>query len=365
MTGNIEKLVRIDMGRFGAYSPCKSPEVIARKLGIPETAILKLDANENPYGCSPRVGQALASYPYLNIYPDAEQTDLREKLSQYVGLGPEYIVAGSGSDELIDLLLRIFLEPGGETITTVPTFDMYRFCTQVCCGRTVEVVRLKDFGVDVQAVKAAITGKTRIIFITSPNNPTGNIIPERDILNLVETGIPVVVDEAYYEFGIHTVAHLVPQYENLMVLRTFSKWAGLAGLRVGYGVFPTGIAEILLKIKPPYNVNAAAVVAARESLLDREYLLGTVKKMIAERERLFANLLQVNFLRPIPSGANFILCEVTRGKAAEIQEKLENKGILVRHYDTPLLRNYIRISVGKPEHTDRIIYALKQLVPGE
>jgi histidinol-phosphate aminotransferase len=365
MTGNIEKLVRIDMGRFGAYSPCKSPEVIARKLGIPETAILKLDANENPYGCSPRVGQALASYPYLNIYPDAEQTDLREKLSQYVGLGPEYIVAGSGSDELIDLLLRIFLEPGGETITTVPTFDMYRFCTQVCCGRTVEVVRLKDFGVDVQAVKAAITGKTRIIFITSPNNPTGNIIPERDILNLIETGIPVVVDEAYYEFGIHTVAHLVPQYENLMVLRTFSKWAGLAGLRVGYGVFPTGIAEILLKIKPPYNVNAAAVVAARESLLDREYLLGTVKKMIAERERLFANLLQVNFLRPIPSGANFILCEVTRGKAAEIQQELENKGILVRHYDTPLLRNYIRISVGKPEHTDRIIYALKQLVPGE
>lgn len=363
MTEGIEKLVRIDMGRFSAYSPCKSPEVIARKMGIPEREILKLDANENPYGCSPRVGPALASYPYLNIYPDAAQTDLREQLSGYVGVGPEYIVAGSGSDELIDLLLRAFLEPGGETITTVPTFDMYRFCTQVCCGRTVEVVRLKDFAVDTAAVKAAITHRTRMIFITSPNNPTGNFVPEKDILTLVETGIPLVVDEAYYEFGNQTVAHLVPSHKNLIVLRTFSKWAGLAGLRIGYGIFPPEIAEILLKIKPPYNVNMAALVAARESLLDREYLLGTVKKMIKERDRLFEQLSQLNFLRPIPSGANFVLCEVIRGKAGNIQQNLENKGILVRYYDTPLLKNYIRISVGKPEHTERVISALKELSP--
>jgi histidinol-phosphate aminotransferase len=358
---SIEKLVRIDMSRFGAYSPCKSPEVVARKLGIPETEIIKLDANENPYGCSPRVGRALASYPYLNIYPDAAQTDLRERLSQYAGIGPEYLVAGSGSDELIDLLLRTFLEPGGETITTVPTFDMYRFCTQVCCGRTVEVIRLKDFEVDIQAVKAAITNKTRMIFITSPNNPTGNMIPVSDILTLVETGIPVVIDEAYYEFGGQTIVPLVPKHENLIVLRTFSKWAGLAGLRIGYGIFPPSIADILLKIKPPYNVNIAAVVAAKESLLDREYLLGTVKKMIDERGRLFEKLSQLNFLRPVPSGANFILCEVTRGRADIIQQELENQGILVRYYDTPLLKNYIRISVGKPEHTERVVSALKEL----
>jgi histidinol-phosphate aminotransferase len=278
MNEGIEKLVRIDMSRFGAYSACKSPDVIARKLGIPETEILKIDANENPYGCSPRVGKALASYPYLNIYPDAAQTDLREQLSGYVGLGPEYLVAGSGSDELIDLLLRMFLEPGAETITTVPTFDMYRFSTQVCNGRAVEVIRLKDFRVDVAAIKAAVTSKTRIIFIANPNNPTGNLIPEKDILELIEIGLPLVIDEAYYEFAGKTVVNLVPEYENLIVLRTFSKWAGLAGLRIGYGIFTPKIAEILLKIKPPYNINMAALVAAGESLKDKDYLLGTYRR---------------------------------------------------------------------------------------
>ena len=268
MVEDIEKLVRIDMSRFGAYSPCKSPDVIARKLGLPESEILKLDANENPYGCSPRVREALANYPYLNIYPDAAQTELRENLSQYVGLGPEYIVAGNGSDELIDLLLRIFVAPGDEVITTVPTFDMYRFCTQVCRGKVIEVVRLANFEVDVPAIKAAITKRTRLIFITNPNNPTGTVVPRNDILALAETGLPLVIDEAYYEFSGQTVANLVPEYNNLMVLRTFSKWAGLAGLRIGYGIFPAKIADILLKIKPPYNVNMAATVAARESIKD-------------------------------------------------------------------------------------------------
>jgi histidinol-phosphate aminotransferase len=266
MVEDIEKLVLIDMSRFGAYSPCKSPDVVARKLGLPESEIVKLDANENPYGCSPRVREALANYPYLNIYPDAAQTELREDLSQYVGLGPEYIVAGNGSDELIDLLLRMFVAPGDEVITTVPTFDMYRFSTQVCRGKVIEVARLANFEVDVPAIKAAITKRTRLIFITNPNNPSGTVVPRNDILALVETGLPLVIDEAYYEFSGQTVANLVPKDNNLMVLRTFSKWAGLAGLRIGYGIFPAKIADILLKIKPPYNVSMAAAVAARESI---------------------------------------------------------------------------------------------------
>jgi histidinol-phosphate aminotransferase len=361
MSDGIEKLVRIDMSRFGAYSPCKSPEIIARKLGMAEADILKMDANENPYGCSSGVRRALAAYPYLNIYPDAAQTELREQLSEYVGLDPRYIVAGNGSDELIDLLLRLFLEKDDEVIINVPTFDMYRFCTQVCCGKVVEVRRLTDFSVDVPAVLAAVTAKTRMIFITNPNNPTGTLMPEKDILRLVKTGIPLVIDEAYYEFAGETVANLVPDYENLIVLRTFSKWAGLAGLRVGYGVFPPPIADILIKVKPPYNVNMAALVAARESLKDRVYLLGTVQKMIEERERLWDKLKTIKFLKPVPSKANFILCEVVRGQADVIQDELEKQGILVRYYNTPLLRNYIRISVGKPEHTDRIIEALKKV----
>jgi histidinol-phosphate aminotransferase len=361
MTEAIEKLVQIEMSRFGVYSAAKSPDVIARKLGMAEKDIIKVDANENPYGCSPRVREALAKYPYFNIYPDAAQTELRELLAGYVGLGPEYIVAGNGSDELIDLLLRIFIAPGDEVIIAVPTFDMYRFCTEVCRGKVVNVLRKPNYEVDIKAVKAAVTEKTRLIFITSPNNPTGTIITQEDILKLVETGLPLVIDEAYFEFAGQTVAKLVKQYQNLIVLRTFSKWAGLAGLRLGYGVFPLKIAAILMKVKPPYSINMAALVAARESFKDADYLLGTVRKMIEERGRLFEKLEKLDFLKPIPSRANFILCEVTRGKANILQDELEKRGILVRYYNTALLKNYIRISAGKPEHTDKIIAALQEL----
>ena len=361
MPEDILKMIRLDMTRFGAYSAARSPDVIARKLGIPEEDIIKLDANENPYGCSPRVRQKLAEYPYYYIYPDSNQTELREALSQYVGLGTEYLVAGNGSDELIDLLLRILLAPGDEVIVNVPTFDMYRFCTEVCRGKTVNVLRKKDFTVDVPAVKAAITAKTRIIFLTNPNNPTGTIISEKDILELLKTGLPVVVDEAYYEFNGQTVAKLVPQYRNLIVLRTFSKWAGIAGLRVGYGIFTPELAEVLIKVKPPYNVNLAAQVAVIESIKDSRYLLGTVQKMIEERDRLFVELQKLDFLKPVPSQSNFILCEVTRGDAKQLQDGLEALGILIRYYNTPLLKNYIRISAGKPEQTAKIIGALGKI----
>jgi histidinol-phosphate aminotransferase len=361
MSEGIEKLVRIDMSRFGAYSPCKSPEMISRKTGIPESEIIKLDANENPYGCSPRVSQALSKYPYLNIYPDANQTELREGLSTYLGLDLEYLVAGNGSDELIDLLLRMFLEPGDEVIVNVPTFDMYRFSTEVCRGKVINVLRKKNFEVDVEAVKAAVTPRSRIIFVTSPNNPTGTIITEKDILELLKLGLPLVVDEAYFEFSGNTVVSLVPKYDNLIVLRTFSKWAGLAGLRIGYGAFPLKIADILMKIKPPYSINMAAALAAKISIEERDYLLGTVAKMIQERGRMFEKLQKLSFLKPVPSQANFILCEVTRGDAMYLQDELEKRGILVRYYNTALLKNYIRISAGKPQQTDKIMQALEEI----
>lgn len=361
MSNDILKMIRIDMSHFAAYSACKSPDVIARKLGIPEEEIIKLDANENPYGCSPKVRRKLAEYPYYSIYPDSNQTELRESLSQYVGLGPEYLVGGNGSDELIDLLLRLLLDPGDEVIISVPTFDMYRFCTEVCRGKTVAVLRRKDYSVDVPAILAAITNKTRVIFVTSPNNPTGTIIAQKDILELLRTGLPVVVDEAYYEFSGQTAAHLVPQYRNLIVLRTFSKWAGIAGLRAGYGICTPELTDLLIKVKPPYNINLAGQVAVQESIKDSQYLLGTVKKMVEERERLFSKLQALDFLKPVPSQANFILCEVLRGDAKTIQDDLEKRGILIRYYNTPLLRNFIRISAGKPEQTDKIMAALQKI----
>jgi histidinol-phosphate aminotransferase len=172
----------------------------------------------------------------------------------------------------------------------------------------------------------------------------------------------VVLDEAYYEFSRKTLVPLVREHDNLIVLRTFSKWAGLAGLRVGYGVFPDKIAKHLLRIKPPYNVNAAAQVAALESLKDLDYLQGTVKAIVAERRRLFEKLADSPKLRPWPSEANFILCSVVDHNAESIYRQLKRQGILIRYFNNPLLKNYIRISVGKPEHTDAVVAALNDIL---
>ncbi len=362
MTANdIEKLIRPELASFGGYSPSTSPETLKGKVKVPLENIIKLDANENPYGCSPRVNLALAAYHHYNIYPDDGQTALRESLAGYSGVDARHIVAGGGSNQLIDLILRLFIGRGDEVINCVPTFGIYRFSTELCGGTLVEVPRDENFAVDVGAVKAAINKRTKMMFLANPNSPTGTIIPREDILELVGTGVPVCVDEAYYEFSGQTVAPLVSQYQNLMVLRTFSKWAGLAGLRVGYGLFPPGIADYLLRTKIPYNVNVAALVAVQESLKDIDYLLGTVKKIIAERERLFVELKKLAWLKLFPSQGNFILCAVLKGEAGELKQKLQDRGILVRYFDQPLLNNCVRISVGKPEHTDALIKALREI----
>ncbi len=363
MTGNpgIERFIRPDLVTFGGYAASTSPETLEGKVEVPLESIIKLDANENPYGCSPRVNQALATYPYFNIYPDDGQTRLRKLLEGYTGVDTKHIVAGGGSNQLIDLVLRLFISPGDEAINCVPTFGLYRFSTELCGGAVVEVPRDENFAVKAGAIKKAISKKTKIIFLANPNNPSGTIIPRKDILEVLDTELPVLIDEAYYEFGGQTVAPLVSRYENLMVLRTFSKWAGLAGLRVGYGLFPPRIADYLLRIKMPYNVNVAALVAVEESLKDIDYLMGKVKAIIAERERLFKELKKIEWLKPFPSQANFIFCSVLNRDAKELHQKLQNRGILVRYFAQPLLQNGIRISVGKPEHTDALIKTLKEI----
>jgi histidinol-phosphate aminotransferase len=360
-SAGIERLIRPELITFSGYQASKSPETLAGKTEVEVEDIIKLDANENPYGCSPRVSQALAGYSSFGVYPDSGQTELRKLLAGYTGVGAERIVGGGGSNQLVDFLISLFVGQGDEVVNLVPTFDVYRFSTDIHGGTVVEVLRDENFAVDVKAVKAAISKKTKIIFLANPNAPTGNITPQKDILEILDTGLPVLVDEAYYEFSGETVVPLVSQYENVMVLRTFSKWAGLAGLRIGYGIFPAKIADYLMTIKIPYNVNVAALVAVQESLRDIDYLMDRVKAIVAERERLFDELKKLEWLKPFPSQANFIFCSVLKGKASELQQKLQNKGILVRYFDKPLLKDSIRISVGKPEHTDALIKALREI----
>ena len=361
---NIEKFIRPELMTMKGYVPIEPTEVLSQRAGLPSNKVIKLDGNENPYGCSPKVYQALANYRYYHNYPDPEQMELRKALEEYTGLGRQHIVCGMGSDDLIDLILRLFLKPGDQVINCPPTFGMYPFSTDVCGGRVVDVPRTKDFTIDIVGIKKALTNRTKAIFVASPNNPTGDTPTEKEIMELVGTGKIVVVDEAYFEFSNVTMANLVPSYPNLIVLRTFSKWAGLAGLRIGYGFFPVEIAGYLMKIKQPYNANAAAQAAVLVSLADIEYLRANVARIVKERERLFGKLKELDWIRPYPSQGNFILCSLLEGKAKEIWQQLRKKGIFVRYFDTPRLKDCLRISVGKPEDTDALVKALKEVKYG-
>jgi len=357
----IEKLIRPELLDFGGYAASQSPESLKGRVDVPPEDIIKLDANENPYGCSLRVQKALAEYTAINIYPDAGQQELRKQLGKYSGVPAQHIVASAGSDQLIDLIIRLFVSPGDEVINCIPTFAMFSFFVDLCNGRTVNVPRDENYNVIVKDVKKAINERTKLVFLATPNNPTGTITPEKDIMEILDTGVPTVVDEAYYEFTGRTMAKMVGKYKNLMVLRTFSKWAGLAGLRVGYGFFPLKIAGYLLRIKEPYCVNVAALTAVRETLKDTDYLMANVKTIIAERQRLYSGLQKIGWLKPYPSQANFILCTVLKGKAGELQQNLQNRGILVRYFNQPLLKNCVRISVGRPEENDILLETLKEM----
>jgi histidinol-phosphate aminotransferase len=357
----IEKYILPRLQAFSGYSASTSPDTLKGKVDVPLDKIVKMNANENPYGCSPRVIKALSKAKNLNIYPDDGQMELRQAISDYASVPPQCIVAGHGSNTLIDFLVRLFVGPGDEVINSVPTFDLYRFSTQICGGSIVNLQRDANFNISVKDIKAAITPKTKLIFLATPNNPTGNVTPREEILEIIKTGLPVVIDEAYYEFSGETVMPLIQQYKNLIVLRSFSKWAGLAGLRVGYGVFPARIAAALMAIKIPHNVSVAAEIAVKESLSDLPYLQGKVKALIAERSRLFSELQSINWLKAYPSKANFIFCAVLRGSASDLHQKLQRRGVLVRYFETPLLKNSVRISIGKPEHTDTLMKALRQI----
>lgn len=356
---DIKKLVRHDFQDIAPYVPIEPPDVISRTSGISPKDIIKLDGNENPYGCSEKVKKALAKFSEYHIYPDPQQRRLRKALEEFTGYNASHIVAGAGSDELIDVILRLFLEPGDSVINLAPTFGMYPFCTEICGGRIIQIERISDFSIDIPSLEQVMEKRTKVIFIASPNNPSGNTISEKDLEKILNLGAIVVVDEAYAEFSGHTISHMVRNHLNLIVLRTFSKWAGLAGLRIGYGIFPEIIARYIMKIKQPYNINAAAQVAALASLEDIDYLKNTISLILQERKRLWNELHTLPWIKPFPTEANFILCRVLEGSARDIHAHLKENGLLIRYFDTPLLQNYMRISVGKPEHTDILMDALK------
>lgn len=353
-------LVRPDLRAMAGYVPVEPTDVVAERHELPAAEILKLDGNENPFGPSPQVREALAGYDAYHIYPDPNQAALRHGIAQYIGVNAGHVVAGAGSDEIIDLLLRAVLSPGDAVIDCPPTFGMYRFSTEVNGGRLLEAPRQEDFSLDVEEI-IRLAPSAKAIFIASPNNPSGNILSTAELDALLATGLLVVLDEAYVEFHGESVVQRVPDTPNLVVLRTFSKWAGLAGLRLGYGVMAPVLATVLMRIKPPYTPNVAAGVAALASLSDRARLLEGVRVIVEERERLAKMLASLPWLAVYPSRANFLLCRLEGLDAREVRDRLRGRGIFVRYFDTPLLKHYLRISIGRPQQSEPLVRALREV----
>ncbi len=360
----VQELLVPHLRRLDTYQGVDPMEVLAEQAGISPDQVIRLNGNENPYGPSPKVVEALGAFEHYNHYPDPRQRRMRESLSAYLDVSPEQIVCGNGSDEVIDMLLRMFVGPGENIVLPTPTFGMYAFNAEVVGGEAISIPRDENFEIDLESVKLAINGKTKAIFLASPNNPTGNIATEAQIRGLLETGIIVVVDETYYEFCGETVLPLMDEWPNLVVLRTFSKWAGLAGLRIGLGVMDPGIALTMMSMKPPYNVNLAAEVALLASLGDRPTLMNRVKAIVAERDRMMGLLEKIPGLQAWPSRANFILCKLPEGRGKEIFEGLCRQGIFLRYFGNDRLKDYVRASVGLPHETDRVVQALTELVGG-
>jgi histidinol-phosphate aminotransferase len=383
---HITDLIRPDIASMEPYAPIVPFEVLSARLGRAPKDIIKLDANENPYGPSPRVREALAALPFPHIYPDPESTALRAALARDTGLPAKNLLAGAGADELIDLVMRLFLRAGDAVIDCPPTFGMYPFDAAINGAKVVRILRRPDFSVDVQAIQGLFKAPTpprsslgstiqlgwiepswivantlKLLFLTSPNNPDGSVVTDDDLQQLLRLPIAVVLDEAYVEFHGPSRIGWVVEHDNLIVLRTFSKRAGLAGLRVGYGAFPAALMPHLWKIKQPYNVSVAATAAAIAALEDADYMAAVVARLTTERERLAECLAGIAYLRPYPSRANFILCRVAGRDARELKLALEREGILVRYFNKPGLTDCIRISIGTSEHTDALISSLNQL----
>lgn len=326
-------------------------------------AYIRLNSDENPYGCSLRVQEMLGASDLYSLPADPVGTDLRAALSEYTGFASDRIVVGAGTVELTERLFHAFLEPGDGLTVSPPSLPHHNPAASRARVSIVQVPRNRRFEVDPDAILTAMHNQANIKMVTiaSPNNPTGNFTSATSIVPMLQKGVWVVVDESYFEFCDRTVAPLIAEFDNLVVLRSFSPWAGLHGLPVGYALCSSRAAARLQRLTPPGGLNWAAQLAAVASLEDREELKQKVRRVRLERGRLYRQLRKLNLLRPYPSAANFLLCEVTRGQAEAIQRHLQDDGILVKAIMDRWLGNHLRIGVGRPEDTNAVIASLKKL----
>lgn len=347
----IEELIRSEIRSFIPYNANQQPYKI------------KLDANESPFNLPPQMRKKLAEYiledPQLNLYPDTDSVQLRQALGEYWSVDKENIIVGTGSDQLIQIIANVFLEKGDKVLYPTPSFGMYKDSCVIAGGRAVDYILDQNDNFSYSADKIIKTyelERPKVIYICNPNNPTGNLMPQDEILRVLKacTKSVVVVDEAYAEFSDTTVIPFIKEYENLLILRTFSKAFGLAGIRCGYSIASEKLTRAVNLTRPPYNISSLSQFTAALILSYKEEIQNNIQYLVEERERVLSKLKEIDGLKVYSSAANFILIKVQNSK--DIYRNLCEKGIFVRAFSSsPLLSDCMRITIGTQEQNSILL----------
>jgi histidinol-phosphate aminotransferase len=361
---NFASLARPSVLTQPIYEPGKPIEYVARELGLDPAGIIKMASNENPWGPSPRaVAAAKRALDHGELYPDGGCFELRQKLAVTRGLTPEQFIVGNGSNEIIELLGHAFVGAGDQVIMGAPAFVVYKLVTLLLGAKAVEVP-LKEWRHDLQAIAAAITQATKLVYICSPNNPTGTANTEAELLAFVRA-LPghaiAVIDEAYAEFvpDAPDLRPLIHEGRNVVCLRTFSKIYGLASLRIGYGYGSAEVCALLNRVRQPFNVNAIAQAAAVAALDDTAFAEKCAHENRAGLVQLEAGCRELG-LEFVPSVANFMLVKV--GDGMRVFEALQRRGVIVRPVKSYGLPEWIRVTVGTREQNARLLAELRSMV---
>ncbi|MBV8659632.1 MAG: histidinol-phosphate transaminase [Burkholderiales bacterium] len=346
------------------YVPGKPIAELAREFGLDESAIVKLASNENPLGIGPRARQAmLAAMDELARYPDGNGFELKAKIASRFGVAANQIVLGNGSNDILELAARTFLGPNDSVVYSQYSFAVYPLATQAVGARGIEV-RAQDYGHDLPAMLAAIAPDTKMVFIANPNNPTGTLCRPGDLVEFMEScpaHVLVVLDEAYTEFlpaekRVDAIG-LMRQFPNLIVSRTLSKAYGLAGLRIGFGLASLEVAELMNRVRQPFNVNLLAQAAAVAALDDLDFLRQTVANNAAGMVQITDALMKLD-LPFIPSYGNFVTFHV--GDGAALNRFMLERGVIIRPLASYGMKNSLRVSIGLPAENARFIDVLTE-----
>lgn len=348
------------------YQPGKPVSELARELGLDEAGIVKLASNENPLGVSPRAREAIAAcIDGLARYPDGNGYELKQALARRFGVGMDHIVLGNGSNDVLDLAARAFLTPDADAVYSQHAFAVYPLAVQAIGARGIEVPA-RAYGHDTEAMTRAVTSKTRIVFIANPNNPTGTFVSAQELeafVAAIPADVLVVLDEAYNEYlppdARFDTLQWLRRFPNLVITRTFSKVYGLAGLRVGYAFASPEVADLMNRVREPFNVNSVALAAATAALEDYEFVRRSYELNRTGMQQVTAGLRELG-LEFIPSFGNFVTFKVR--DAGEVFQRLLRAGVIVRPVSGYGLPDFLRVSIGLPSENARFLESLEQAI---